>query len=114
MNAVPGEPIKTVPDEKWSHSKLYRRVKLALPALPIHFNTETYIEGISAVDIFTLNATLGATIEDQVVNTLNQIRTIYGILTELIHCTVLCVKPKLFLMYCSEKQTQKKLSWELN
>lgn len=77
MNLVPDEPVKSIPDDTWPHFELYQRVKSAVGALPIHFNTETYIEGISAIDIFTLNATLGATIEDQVVNTLNQMRTIW-------------------------------------
>lgn len=35
------------------------------------------MEGISAVDIFTLNAALGATIENQVVATLNQMRSVW-------------------------------------
>jgi hypothetical protein len=35
----------------------------------MHFETDTRIEGISATDIFTLSAALGATIEDQLVAT---------------------------------------------
>jgi len=77
MTKIPKEPAITSPNEDWDHIDLHRRVKAALEALPIHFNPETYIEGISATDIFTLNATLGATIEDQVVNTLNQMRAIW-------------------------------------
>ena len=45
--------------------------------MPIHFRTDTYIEGISATDIFTLNSALGATIEEQVVATLNQMRSVW-------------------------------------
>ncbi len=77
MTKVPPEPGVILPSEDWEHFDLYRRVKAALDGLFIHFNTETYIEGISATDIFTLNATLGATIEDQVVSTLNQMRSIW-------------------------------------
>jgi hypothetical protein len=77
MTKIPKEPDINLPRDNWEHIDLYRRVKAALDGLAIHFSTETYIEGISATDIFTLNATLGATIEDQVVNTLNQMRTIW-------------------------------------
>jgi hypothetical protein len=52
-------------------------VKEALRSLPSHFRTETNIEGISATDIFTLNAALGAAIENQVVRTLNQMRSVW-------------------------------------
>jgi hypothetical protein len=46
-------------------------------ALPAYFTTETTIAGISATDIFTLSAALGAAIEDQVVRTLNHMRPIW-------------------------------------
>jgi len=46
-------------------------VKRAIASIPLHFKTDTYIEGLSATDIFTLNSALGAAIEDQVVTTLN-------------------------------------------
>jgi len=52
-------------------------VKDALNALPIHFRSDTFIEGINATDIFTLNSALGATIENQVVETLNLMRSVW-------------------------------------
>lgn len=61
----------------WEHLTLHRNVKAALLTLPLYFRTQTVIEGISAVDIFTLNAALGATIENQVVATLNQMRRVW-------------------------------------
>ena len=68
-------PVRREPDfNKWPHAELLARVRAALRALPVHFLTETRIEGIAATDIFTLNAMLGATIEDQVVATLNRMR----------------------------------------
>ncbi len=45
-----------------------------MTALPSSFESETVISGIRATDIFTLNTALGATIEDQVVATLNGMR----------------------------------------
>jgi hypothetical protein len=71
------QPTRQLPDEKWSHCALYKRVREALFSLPLHFRTQTNIEGISAIDIFTLNSALGATIENQVVNTLNLMRPVW-------------------------------------
>jgi hypothetical protein len=73
----PPEPERRLPSESWEHIALYRGVRDALLSLPLYFRTQTVIEGISAVDIFTLNAALGATIENQVVATLNQMRTVW-------------------------------------
>ena len=70
-------PVPQPPPETWEHIALYRRVRDALLSLPLYFRTQTVIEGISAVDIFTLNAALGATIENQVVATLNQMRSVW-------------------------------------
>jgi hypothetical protein len=70
-------PARTEPEADWQHRKLWTRVKDALAALPVHFRSDTFIEGINATDIFTLNAALGATIENQVVETLNQVRSVW-------------------------------------
>jgi hypothetical protein len=43
----------------------------------MHFRSSTVIEGMLASDIFTLNAALGATIEEQVVVTLNILRPVW-------------------------------------
>jgi len=77
MTSQPNKPIRVLPDNTWEHHGLYVHVKEAVYALPFYFKTETVISGIMATDIFTLNATLGATIEDQVVNTLNAMRPIW-------------------------------------
>jgi hypothetical protein len=45
-----------------------------LTALPIYFRTDTTIAGVIATDLHTLNTVLGATIEEQVVRTLNLLR----------------------------------------
>jgi hypothetical protein len=49
-------------------------VREAVSGVPIHFRTETHISGIMATDLHTLNTVLGATIEEQVVRTLNLTR----------------------------------------
>jgi hypothetical protein len=50
------------------------RVQEALYALPGYFRSETRVTGIDARDLFTMNSALGATIEKQVVDTLNVMR----------------------------------------
>ncbi len=75
--AKPPAPVLELPAESWEYVALYRRVRDALLSLPLYFRTQTVIEGISAVDIFTLSAALGATIENQVVATLNQMRAVW-------------------------------------
>jgi hypothetical protein len=49
----------------------------ALRAVPLHFKSTINIEGISAVDLFAINALLGGAIEEQTVATLNAARSIW-------------------------------------
>ena len=65
------------PPDGWEHKKLWLGVRDALKALPAHFHSDTFIEGVNATDVFTLNSALGATIENQVVETLNTIRSVW-------------------------------------
>ena len=71
------EPKRILPDDKWEHYNLYRNVREAIFSLPAQFTSATSIEGLAATDIFTLNSTLGATIEHQVVETLNRVRSVW-------------------------------------
>jgi hypothetical protein len=77
MPSKPPPPLDVLPDSKWVHYKLYQRVRDAVTALPLHFKTETVIAGIMATDLFTLAAALGATIEQQVVDSLNDMREVW-------------------------------------
>ncbi len=72
-------PQQASPSAEWEHYALWTGVRAALKALPAYFRSETFIEGISAIDIFTLNSALGATIENQVVDTLNTIRNVWDV-----------------------------------
>jgi len=74
QSRTPPEPTRQLPDSSWEHNELYEKVREAVGSLPIYFRTETHISGIMATDLYTLNAVLGATIEEQVVRTLNLIR----------------------------------------
>lgn len=72
--STPPPPQRDLPDEASEHSLLYKNVREAIGTLPVYFRTETHIAGIMATDLHTLNTVLGATIEEQVVRTLNLIR----------------------------------------
>lgn len=67
-------PSRELPATDWKHYQLFKDVREAISCLPIYFRTETHISGIMATDLHTLNTVLGATIEEQVVRTLNLIR----------------------------------------
>lgn len=71
------EPARPSLPKNWQYADLHKRVREAIFALPSYFRTSTNVEGISATDIFTLNSALGATIENQVVSTLNQMRAVW-------------------------------------
>ena len=73
-HAAPSPPSRVLPEPTDEHFQLYGNVREAVSSLPIYFRTETHISGIMATDLHTLNTVLGATIEEQVVRTLNMIR----------------------------------------
>ncbi len=70
---VPDPPRPTSPPENWEHLGLYKRVREALYILPSLFESELNITGVLATDLFTFNSSLGATIENQVVEVLNDL-----------------------------------------
>ena len=72
--ATRAEPSRSLPSPGDDHYQLYKDVREAISSLPVYFRTETHISGIMATDLHTLNSVLGATIEEQVVRTLNLIR----------------------------------------
>jgi hypothetical protein len=71
---TPPAPSRALPEPADDHYQLYKDVREAISSVPIYFRTETHISGIMATDLHTLNTVLGATIEEQVVRTLNLIR----------------------------------------
>lgn len=75
--AVPQPPTRVAPFENDWRYPLWQDVKEALAALPAYFSTPTTIEGLRATDIFALGGAVGATIEDQVVETLNGMRSVW-------------------------------------
>lgn len=67
-----GLTAESPPAEGSEHTQLHKDIWEAIACLPIHFRTETQISGIMATDLHTLHTVLGATIEEQVVRTLNK------------------------------------------
>lgn len=70
----------TLPDvlsvgEYTPYADLYKSVYEALYVLPSLFKTDLTISGVLATDLFTFNTSLGATIEVQVVEALNSVRS---------------------------------------
>lgn len=72
--SISSAPDRTPSKGDWEHYQLYKAVRETISSLPVYFRTETHISGILATDLHTLNTVLGATIEDQVVRTLNMLR----------------------------------------
>ena len=70
-------PVPTEPPADWEHIELFRAVRDALYALPTAFRSDLFISGVLATDLFTFNASLGATIEVQVVAALNTSRVLW-------------------------------------
>ena len=70
-----GQPADTEPNNKWPHIALWRAVKAALYALPSRFESDLVISGVLAPDLFSFNSSLGATIEEQVVASMNKLRS---------------------------------------
>lgn len=71
---APQRPVLPPDDPR---TELTDRVREALIALPGYFGSTTNIEGVAATDLFALNSLLGASIEQQVVDTLNRIRPVW-------------------------------------
>jgi hypothetical protein len=74
QSAPPEQPREPVLPEGDPRTLLVQRVRAALMVLPGFFEFGTHFEGIDATDLFALNSVLGASIEGQVVRTLNKMR----------------------------------------
>ncbi|MBS0480261.1 MAG: hypothetical protein JSR79_13315 [Proteobacteria bacterium] len=52
-------------------------VQKAIYTLPSRFESELVISGVLATDLFAFNSSLGATIEEQVISSLNRLRSVW-------------------------------------
>lgn len=74
---IPEPPEPTEPDPTWDHIELWRAVKKSIYSLPSRFGSELSISGVLATDLFAFNSSLGATIEEQVIASLNRLRSVW-------------------------------------
>lgn len=74
---MPDAPLRTPPDARWEHRRLFERVREAVFAVPTNFRSDVVIRGVQVTDLFNLNALLGAAIEAGVVSTLNSLRPLW-------------------------------------
>ena len=71
---VPAAPARAALPVGDPHRDLYGAVEKTLFALPGRFESDLVISGVLATDLHTFNTSLGATIESQVVERLNETR----------------------------------------
>ena len=76
-NETPSAPSATEPEKEWEHYGLFETVKNAIFSLPSRFESSLNIDGVLATDLFAFNSSLGATIEQQVVDSLNKLRSVW-------------------------------------
>ena len=81
------EPSEVEPKDEWPHHELYKRVKDALFALPSHFKSDISIRGLDAEDLFSMGGVLAAAIEQNVVDTLNGMRTVWDPNSQYSNCS---------------------------
>lgn len=70
-------PQRLRPPEDDPRTRLMEGVERALRAIPLHFSSPIFIEGIEATDLFSMNQLLGGAIETQTVAILNLLRTVW-------------------------------------
>lgn len=69
------KPQPVQPPEDWEYFALWKRIRdEVLPNIHKFFHSTIQIAGISATEIYTFGAVLGAVIEEEVVRTLNELR----------------------------------------
>lgn len=73
----PPSPEAINPAADWEHIDLWHAVRKALHTLPSRFQSELVISGVLATDLFAFNSSLGATIEEQFVASLNRLRNLW-------------------------------------
>jgi hypothetical protein len=76
--AVARQPTLTPPSGLHPKERvLWEGTRDALLALPFYFKSRLVIQDVLATDLHTFNGSLGATIEQQVVDSLNTLRTVW-------------------------------------
>lgn len=73
----PNAPTKAEPDRQWPHYEVWRSVNAAFYSLPSHFETDLFMKGINATEIFSVGGVFSSVVETQVVTILNSLRTLW-------------------------------------
>lgn len=77
VSGAPAPPKEPTLDQESPLTQLRERVIETLHAMPAYFEFDTTIEGVHATDLQAANTLLGASIEVQVVATLNRLRELW-------------------------------------
>lgn len=77
MTTKPLPPTIVEPDPTWPHLDLWKAVQKAIFTLPDRFESDLVISGVLATDLHAFNSSLSATIEEQVIEALNDLRSIW-------------------------------------
>jgi hypothetical protein len=75
--AVPKPELQLPPALDPVQQALWEGTRDALYALPSYFTSRLVVQDVLATDLHTFNSSLGATIEQQVVNALNELRNVW-------------------------------------
>lgn len=75
--AAVAPPQPTEPDQNWPQREVWEAVGKAIYSLPSRFESELFVSGVLATDLFAFNSSLAASIEEQVVSALNKLRTLW-------------------------------------
>lgn len=70
-------PQLTEPPADWLFRDVWEAVGKAIFSLPSRFESELFVSGVLATDLFAFNSSLAASIEEQVVAALNKLRTLW-------------------------------------
>ena len=75
---IQSAPERTsLPEDDTRRASVVAHVRNALHSLPAYYTSGTNIEGLEASDLFNLNTMLSSSIEIQVVDSLNNLRTVW-------------------------------------
>ncbi|MCS6858869.1 MAG: hypothetical protein NZT92_00955 [Abditibacteriales bacterium] len=68
-------PKRKSPSPNWTHFNLWNRVQNVFQEIPQSFKSTISVSGIRATEIYAFSEVLGLTIEEEVVRTLNDLRS---------------------------------------
>ena len=70
------EPSIKWPNKSWKHFWLWNRINdVATLSLEKYFKSTITVEGINATEIYSFGEVLGLTVEEEIVRSLNELRT---------------------------------------